>query len=604
MSLLKVDQLLPEQLLNSLIFSVVVTNLEGRFLYVNPLFQYKFTHVASNLVHLHFADTVYSDDIRLCNEAARECIRFPEKHTTVIVRKTTEDEDYFWTQWEISAVKNEQGYVVGIMSVGHDVTSTESINNRTFELTDSMQYLHNEKFRSLTNHIPGVVYRYEGDEQLSIAFFSNEIQRLTGYKLSYFIGATENRYTKLIHEDDREFVQKTIQQALANKHHFEMEYRIIHIGGETKWVLERGHGIYEQSSNKTYIDGCIFDISDKKQVEAALERSEDEVKRLALVAHNTTNSVLIADKEENIIWVNEGFTRITGYTLQEVKGKKIGYSLEGPKVDEKAKKRLRYALENKLAFKEEFMSYAKNGTVIWVEVDCQPLFDENNKHIGFMSIENDITRRRQAQVEQQELLQRLTLATDSAQIGIWEVDISDGNIIWDEKMYELYGFEKDSPFQPYKIWKKSMHPDDLDMMKQIIADLVEGKKDIDSAVYRITMPNGRVRHIESHAIVKKSASGKVLRLIGTNRNISDDIAVQEKLKTQNKVLRDIAFIQSHEVRRPLANILGVIEVLNNSNSVHNKEIFDHLIESANELDMQIRSIVKKTNNLDGIFATS
>lgn len=94
-----------------------------------------------------------------------------------------------------------------------------------------------------------------------------------------------------------------------------------------------------------------------------------------------------------------------------------------------------------------------------------------------------------------------------------------------------------------------------------------------------------------------------MRLIGTNRNVTEDIIVQEKLKTQNKVLRDIAFIQSHEVRRSLANILGVIEVLNNSNSVNNKEIFDHLIESANELDMQIRSIVKKTNNLDGLMAS-
>ncbi|WP_204302375.1 hypothetical protein, partial [Serratia marcescens] len=79
----------------------------------------------------------------------------------------------------------------------------------------------------------------------------------------------------------------------------------------------------------------------------------------------------------------------------------------------------------------------------------------------------------------------------------------------------------------------------------------------------ITTPNGRTRYIESHAIVKKSAQGKVLRLIGTNRNVTDDVLVQQKLKTQNKILRDIAFIQSHEVRRPLANILGVIEVLNN-----------------------------------------
>ena len=147
-----------------------------------------------------------------------------------------------------------------------------------------------------------------------------------------------------------------------------------------------------------------------------------------------------------------------------------------------------------------------------------------------------------------------------------------------------------------------MHPEDKELMKKVLAGLGEGKKSIDSVVYRINMPNGNIKYIEAHAIVQKSADGIPIRLIGTNRDITEDIAVQEKMKSQNKVLRDIAFIQSHEVRRPLANILGVIEVLNSSNSVHNKEIFDHLMESANELDMQIRSIVKKTNNLDGIFS--
>ncbi|WP_212747496.1 PAS domain S-box protein, partial [Pseudoalteromonas piscicida] len=98
--------------------------------------------------------------------------------------------------------------------------------------------------------------------------------------------------------------------------------------------------MYDEADQQVYVDGCIFDITDRKKVEAALEKSEDEVKRLALVAHNTTNSVLIADKEQQIIWVNEGFTRISGYTLDEVKGKRIGFSLEGERGDEKARKKL------------------------------------------------------------------------------------------------------------------------------------------------------------------------------------------------------------------------------------------------------------------------
>ena len=82
------------------------------------------------------------------------------------------------------------------------------------------------------------------------------------------------------------------------------------------------------------------------------------------------------------------------------------------------------------------------------------------------------------------------------------------------------------------------------------------------------------------------------------RDITDDVLIQEKIKTQNKVLRVIAFSQSHEVRRPLANILAVIEVLKTSGAITDLEIFDHLAESAHQLDRQIRNIVQKTNNID------
>ncbi len=603
MNHLKVDQLFPEQLLNSLIFSVVITDLGGRFKYVNPLFQYKFSHLHTEFSQLNFAQTVYADDVKLCNDAARECIKNPGKHVAVTVRKASEGDDYFWTTWEISALKNEAGIVEAIISIGHDVTNTQSVINKTSDLTENVKTILNQQIQKFVDHIPGVLYRFIADDNYTIEFFSDGIAALTGYTSTELSINRKSGYNHLIFKDDLLMVESAIELAITNKHKYELEYRILHKDKEMRWVFERGGAIFDVEENITYLDGSIFDVTSRKKVEAALERSEDEVKRLALVAHNTTNSVLIADTSQQIIWVNDGFTRISGYTLEEVRGKKVGYSLEGPKVDQKAKTRLQYSLDNKLSFKEEFLSYTKSGNPLWLEVDCQPLFDENNVHIGFMSIENDITRRQQAQLDQEELLQRLTLATDSAQIAIWEIDIATNHIIWDDKMFEMYGYEKNPAFPPHKIWKRAVHPDDLEMMQRVIGQLIDGKREMDSAVYRVTTPNGRVRHIESHAIVKKSPSGKILRLIGTNRNITEDIVVQEKLKTQNKVLRDIAFIQSHEVRRPLANILGVIEVLNSSNSVNNKEIFDHLIESANELDMQIRSIVKKTNNLDGLMAS-
>jgi PAS domain S-box-containing protein len=600
----QVETLLPQQLLDSRIFSVVVTDLSGGYLYVNSLFQEKFSFISDNLIGSHFSKTVFSKDVILCNTAAKACIKEPGQSFEITVRKATDELDYNWTQWELNCLRRDNGDPYAIVCVGQDVTKKEPYNS-SLDDHDKVHHqpiMNEAQFTSLVSHIPGVIYRNIGDEHFSISFMSNEIENLTGYPVAHFYENRKDGFSRLIFEDDKAMVKETIQRAIHNNEQYALEYRILHSDGTIRWVFERGQAVLEGDSQISFLDGCIFDISNKKHVEEALAYSKDEVKRLALVAHSTTNSVMITDAFENIIWVNQGFTRISGYTLDEVIGKKFGYSLEGPEADENAKKRLRNAIDNRLPIKDEFLSYAKNGDQIWLEVDSQPLFDEEGKHLGFMTIENDITKRKHAQQQQEELLQRLTLATDSAKIGIWEVDLKNNNhVIWDDTMFEIYGYVNNDQASPYKIWKKLMHPDDMNMIMEIVNELVEGKKDVDSALYRIITTSGVIRYIETHAIVKKSENGKVVRLIGTNRNITEDVLVQEKLKSQNKALRDIAFIQSHEVRRPLANILGVIEVLNNNNTVSNKDILDHLIQSANELDTQIRSIVKKTNSLDGLI---
>ncbi|MCK9402810.1 MAG: PAS domain-containing protein [Chitinophagaceae bacterium] len=458
--------------------------------------------------------------------------------------------------------------------------------------------LNNEKIRSLVNHIPGAIYRCRGDKFITLEFFSDEIEKLTGYPVNYFMQNTKDGYSKLVYADDRDAFTELIRCAIADKIKYEIEYRIVTKNGELKWVFESGKGNYDEDEKVVFVDGCIFDITRCKQAEAALAITKDEVRRLALVARNTTNAVMITDSEENIIWINESYTRISGYTLEEIAGKKIGYSLDGPGGDPDIRQKVHKLLDNKQPYKDELMSFHKNGNPIWVEVDCQPMRDEQGKYLGYMAIETDITQRKQILKEQEELLQRLSLATGSAAIGIFEMDFANKQVIWDDRMYEIYGCKKEEGLNLFKVFNKAIHPEEQAMITKIIEESRAQKKDINGIVYRIIIPDGRIRYIESHAIIKKSESGLIDSLIGTNRDITDAVLAQEKLKAQNKVLRDIAFIQSHEVRRPLANILGVLEILQNSGALKGLELFDHLIESAKELDVQIRAIVTKANEMD------
>jgi PAS domain S-box-containing protein len=351
------------------------------------------------------------------------------------------------------------------------------------------ELLDNQQFRQIINHIPGVIYRCFGDQWLSLEFFSDEIEHLTGYPMDYFLSNRKDGYLRLLHPDDREKLVQQMRYAIANKEKYEFEYRILCKNGEMRWVSERGQGVYDSANHVSYVDGCIFDITERKHTEAALERSEDEVKHLT-------------------------------------------------------------------------------------------------------------TRRYLSLKQQDELLQRLTLATDSAGIGIWEIDLVTNKVIWDERMFVIYGYPNGTDTSLYKVFNSAVHPDDTQRMARIIGDLVLGITEINGAIYRIILPDGSVKSIESHAIIKRSEDGKPVSLIGTNRDVTEDVHAQEKMKSQNKALREIAFIQSHEVRRPLANILGIIEILRTMDSFAELDIFHQLEESAEELDKEIRSIVNKTNSLD------
>lgn len=476
------DILFPSQLLSSTVFYAVLTDADGRYKNANSLFNDHFVGHTENDEEKMFSDVLPAQDIPAYYTAVVNCLLFPSKNITVNLRKrqlvgNRPDE---WIRWELTASGEDRAR--SITHIGHSISWNEVVRENEIK-GGAMSYdLDITKLKALVNHIPGAIYRCRGDQHLSLEFFSDEIEKLTGYPVEYFMKNQATGYSQLVHEDDIEQLKHTIHNAVVTKEKFEIEYRIIKKDGEIRWVYESGQGVYDDEDKVDYIDGCIFDINRRKQTEAALAKSKDE--------------------------------------------------------------------------------------------------------------------RRDTLKRQEELLQRLTLATDSAEIGIFEIDLGTGKVIWDDRMYELYGYSKETPLSLYKIFYTAVHPDDAERMNNIITELISQKKEVNGAVYRIVLPDGRVRYIDSHAIIKKSETGGVVSLIGTNRDITEAVQVQEKIKMQNKVLREIAFIQSHEVRKPLANILGVIEILKVSGAIHELEIFEHLVESAKELDQQIRAIVNKTNNID------
>lgn len=148
---------------------------------------------------------------------------------------------------------------------------TRDLQEMIDQLIEKEKNLRNSEMRytSLVDNLPGVVYRCEPQSPWRMQTISSWVETLTGYPAESFIGENPQLYWQdVIHPEDLSLVEKDTSQ--EGNTYFTIEYRIINISGEIKWVFERGNRI-QNSQGDIFMDGLIFDITDKKQAEQDIQ---------------------------------------------------------------------------------------------------------------------------------------------------------------------------------------------------------------------------------------------------------------------------------------------------------------------------------------------
>ncbi|GAB5558377.1 MAG: hypothetical protein SynsKO_00240 [Synoicihabitans sp.] len=194
-----------------------------------------------------------------------------------------------------------------------------------------------------------------------------------------------------------------------------------------------------------------------KTANTRLIEQEAEQRRLALIAERTDNGVILTDAEGRTQWVNAGFTRLTGYTLEEVKGKVPGNFLQGPGTNHETVEFIRSQILERKPFRAEILNYHKSGRRYWVEFEVQPIFDDEGELLHFMAIENDTTSQRAAEANRRaqfKVSQLLTQASDFEGVAeellaaIGSELLWDGGVLWMAK-------EGDSSMESVSFWTQS-----------------------------------------------------------------------------------------------------------------------------------------------------
>ena len=148
--------------------------------------------------------------------------------------------------------------------------------------------------RALMVNVPGAIYRSAWHANHTLALISDEIERISGYPPENFIASAKRTLMSIVHPDDHERVMEEVSRAAKEDGAFVVEYRIVRADGGVRWVLDRGQLIHGPGGRR-WMDGAIFDITDRREAEEALRRREVEEARTAELLASRARIVEAAD---------------------------------------------------------------------------------------------------------------------------------------------------------------------------------------------------------------------------------------------------------------------------------------------------------------------
>ena len=170
------------------------------------------------------------------------------------------------------------------------------------------------------------------------------------------------------------------------------EYRRIGKGGQDVWIQANYNPILDPAGRPLRIVKFATDLT------AEVAR-RNQVRLLSLVANETSNSVVITNPDGLIEYVNPGFEKMTGYTFEEVRGRKPGEVLQGPGTSAETQRRVRENLAKQTPYYDEILNYTKAGEPYWISLSINPVFDDDRKLQCYVSIQANVSTTKQQALE-------------------------------------------------------------------------------------------------------------------------------------------------------------------------------------------------------------
>jgi PAS domain S-box-containing protein len=369
---------------------VILSDCDGRRLYISPSITRVTGYTIDEILADDFRARTHPEDVERMQRNFQANVA--GENTQIEYRLRHKSGEYVWLDVRCAPIRGSTGRVEQILFCSRDVTARRRAEEalRTSEARN----------QAMLQALPDRLFVLDRDGNCVAA--GNNKPAVSGDPegasfADCFAPAIADR------------LQRHIRVALANGQPQTFDYSLSS-QGQMKHFETRVVGC---ESDKVL--AIVRDVTQRKESEEALRASERESQKLAMIVSRTDNAVILTDAVGRVEWINDGFTRLTGYHLDEIVGRKPGDLLQGPDTDRSAVAYVRDRLCQRKGFKVELINYTKSGRRYWVDIEVQPIYDDDGRLTHFMAIERDITDRKRAELV---LAERSAHAALAAEIGV------------------------------------------------------------------------------------------------------------------------------------------------------------------------------------------
>ena len=309
---------------------------------------------------------------------------------------------------------------------------------------------------------------------------------------------------------------------------------------------------------KSEVDSRTADLIERTKT---LEQQAAVLTEQAALFDLAQDAIIVRDMNNRIVFWSRGAEVMYGWPREDALGKYARELLNTESTE--PTDNIEATLLRRGQWEGEAIQHKRDGTLLIVSSRWALQRDAEGTPVRILTINTEITERKQAESELLSLTQRLSLATAVAKVGVWEWDLASNTLTWDPTMFEIYGLQPVVPM-PYDTWSAAVCPKDLPgaeaTLLRVIAEKGQG-----SAEYCMVRADGSLRNISSVARSVLDERGNVGRLIGVNMDVTErkeaEGALEQSREDRMRFKDEFLSHVSHELRSPLTAIKQFTTIL-------------------------------------------